>query len=399
MQNCLAVAHRCRARSVSKPIHRALTKVSSYGRILTPHPPLEAIPIHSRSSIPSAFSARRFATRATAPAPETPASAESDPSQPTCTAISPTLEQPNVYSFFERGTSTWQYVIADPNTLKAVIVDPVLDYDPASGAISTTTADGLLAFVKSNNLDIVMLLETHAHADHITAAQYLSKKLGGIPVAIGKRIVTVQERIAKIYWGTKRMYWEDGERFKIGEIECSVIHLPGHTPDHVGYMCGENLFVGDTIFYPDVGSARADFPGGSPTDLYNSIQRVLAMSPNTRVYAGHDYPPPTAASTNEADRCYSLVYEQCEKNVHLKARLQEISASTSLQTQAGPSDDLAEKLMTAFIEWRAKRDRALGAPRLIHPALQINICAGKLPRADSEGRRLLKIPLRIPEGL
>lgn len=342
---------------------------------------------------------RAFASSAT------PTGNESSPAHPTCTTILDKPGQPDVYSFFETGTSTWQYVIVDPATKKAVIVDPVLDYNAASGVVSTTTADGLLSFVKSNSLDVVMLLETHAHADHITAAQYLKKKLGGsVPVGIGKRIVGVQERFGKVYgvpkewWdGAFDKYWEDNERFMIGSLECSVVHLPGHTPDHVGYMCGEGLFVGDTLFYPDVGSARADFPGGSPTELYDSIQRVLALSPSTRVYAGHDYPPEDSSPVEK--RCWSLVSEQREKNVHLKARLDEIRSSSSLQSQGGADEDLAKKLMDSFIEWRAKRDKSLGAPRLIHPSLQVNICAGKLPRADEEGRRMFKIPLKVPEGL
>lgn len=325
-------------------------------------------------------------------------------SQPTCSTVLNKPGQPDVYSFFEKDTSTWQYIVVDPVTKQAVIVDPVLDYNPASGVISTKTADGLLAFVKEKGLKVTKLMETHAHADHITAAQYLKKQLGDVQVGIGKRIVGVQERFAKIYgvpkewWdGAFDKYWEDNERFKIGDLECSVIHLPGHTPDHVGYKCGEGLFVGDTLFYPDVGSARADFPGGSPTDLYDSIQRVLALSPSTRVYAGHDYPPEDSSPVEM--RCWSLVSEQREKNIHLKARLAEITAASSLHSQGGADEDLAKKLMDAFIEWRAKRDRSLGAPRLIHPSLQVNICAGKLPQPDSEGRRMFKIPLKIPAGL
>lgn len=186
---------------------------------------------------------------------------------PTCSSCHNTPGQPNVYSFFESNTNTWQYVVTDPSTKKAVIVDPVLDFYPASGAVTTKTADGLLAFVRENGYEIVMLLETHAHADHLTAAHYLKKRLGGIvPVGIGKRIVEVQERFGKVYdvprkwWdGAFDKYFDDEERFKIGDLECQVIHLPGHTPDHIGYVCGDGLFLGDTLFYVRIVPARSRF--------------------------------------------------------------------------------------------------------------------------------------------
>ncbi|TEB23410.1 Metallo-hydrolase/oxidoreductase [Coprinellus micaceus] len=318
---------------------------------------------------------------------------------PTCSTCPNTPGQPNVYSFFESATSTWQYIVTDPTTKKAVIVDPVLDFNAASGAITTKTADGLLGFVKENGFEVIMLLETHAHADHITAAQYLKQKLGGVPVGIGKRITGVQERFGKIYevpktwWdGAFDKYFEDDERFMIGDLECQVMHLPGTHPGPRWIYVRRWTLRRRHALLP-----RADFPGGSPMDLYNSIQRVLAMSPNTRIYAGHDYPP--EGSKQVGERCWSLVSEQRLKNVHLKARLDEIAASSSPASQTDGSEGLAERLMNAFIEWRAKRDSGLGAPRLIHPSLQVNICAGKLPKPDAQGMRMLKIPLQIPEGL
>jgi len=179
------------------------------------------------------------------------------PTVPTCSTVVDTPGEPNVHSFFEKDTSTWQYLIIDPSTRKAVIIDSVLNYNPASGVVSTQTADGLLAFIENERLEITMILETHAHADHLTAAQYLKMKLGGkVPVGIGKRITMVQDRFAEVYgipreWtmGVFDKYWNDDEKFKIGNLECQVFHLPGHTPDHVGYMCGNALFVGDTLFY------------------------------------------------------------------------------------------------------------------------------------------------------
>ncbi|RXW21697.1 hypothetical protein EST38_g4148 [Candolleomyces aberdarensis] len=340
---------------------------------------------------------------------------------PTCTTIPNVPGEPDVYSFFESSTSTWQYIVVDPATKKAVVIDPVLDYNPASGKVTTKTADGLLSFVKDNGLDVEMLLETHAHADHLTSAQYLKHKLEAssghpVPVAIGKRITAVQERFGKVYGIPKERlenafdkYWEDDEHFNIGQLECKVVHLPGHTPDHVGYMCGKGLFVGDTIFYPDVGSARADFPGGSPTDLFNSISYILSLPPDTRIYAGHDYPPNASGDIEaiEGARCWSLVSDQRNSNVHIRARLQEIhdaNASTVAEASAkggeALSKELEQSLMESFITWRANRDSTLGAPRLLHPSLQVNVCAGKFPQGDTERGRWLRIPVQgVPEGL
>ncbi|KAJ2920053.1 hypothetical protein MD484_g279, partial [Candolleomyces efflorescens] len=360
---------------------------------------------------------------------------------PTCTTTLDAPGEPDVYSFFESATSTWQYIVVDPATKKAVVIDPVLDYNPASGKVTTKTADGLLSFVKGNGLDVEMLLETHAHADHLTAAQYLKHKLEAssghpVPVGIGKRITTVQERFGKVYGIPKERlenafdkYLEDDEKFKIGQLECKVVHLPGHTPDHVGYMCGKGLFVGDTIFYvrfllhstmvtvthmnspqqPDVGSARADFPGGSPTDLFKSISYILSLPPDMRVYAGHDYPPNASGDVEavEGARCWSLVSEQRNNNVHIRARLQEIrdanaNAVTEDSAKGGDvgGEGLQQSLMESFITWRANRDSTLGAPRLLHPSLQVNICAGKFPQGDAATGRWLRIPVQgVPEGL
>ncbi|EAU81726.2 metallo-beta-lactamase [Coprinopsis cinerea okayama7 len=392
----------CRPRTLSRALSRPISRLSSHSTPTlaprTAHPGLQ-ISVSTSTFVKTSPSfqtyskiARRYSSTRTSLMTAT---------EPTCVTQSQSPGDATVYSFFEDATSTWQYIVVDPATKKAVIIDPVLDYNPASGAITTETADGLLAFVKERGLDVIMLLETHAHADHLTSAQYLKQKLGGnVPVGIGKRIVGVQKRFADVYGVEKERYegafdklWEDDEKFKIGELECQIVHLPGHTPDHVGYQVGgKALFLGDTLFYPDVGSARADFPGGSPEDLYNSIERVLSLSPDTRIYAGHDYPPEGAGQPK--DRCWSFVSEQREKNVHLTSKLGDIPNLAINSAEEKPED-----VMNRFIQWRAKRDKSLGAPRLIHPSLQVNICAGRLPGRDENGRRMMKIPLKVPEGL
>ncbi|KAH9935608.1 Metallo-hydrolase/oxidoreductase [Fomitopsis serialis] len=296
------------------------------------------------------------------------------PAEPWRRHISPDAATPTVYTFFEKITSTWQYIVVDPHTSEAVIVDPVLDYDANAGAISTGTADGLLAFAEVEGLKVRRILETHAHADHLTAAQYIKQELGGdIPVCIGKRISQVQKTFAPIYGlddpsvfeKTFDCYFDDDEEFKLGQLSCCVIHLPGHTPDHVGYLIGKAVFTGDSIFNPDVGSARADFPGGNAEDLYASMQRLLSLPPDYRLFVGHDYPQ------NRDHTCWSTVEDQRVANKHLK-----------LGTDK-----------SAFIEWREQRDAVLGAPRLLHPSLQVNIRAGRLPPADANGRVFFRIPI------
>ncbi|OSD06709.1 Metallo-hydrolase/oxidoreductase [Trametes coccinea BRFM310] len=298
------------------------------------------------------------------------------PAEPWKRHVSPDPKTtPTVYTFFEKATSTWQYIVVDPNTSDAVVVDPVLDYDPNSGTISTDTADGLVSFIEHNNLRITRILETHAHADHLTAAQYLKKQLDGdIPVCIGQRITMVQKTFAPKYGleaeslkNAFDVYFKDDEEFNLGCLSCHVLHLPGHTPDHVGYVIGKAVFTGDSIFNPDVGSARADFPGGDAEKLYQSMQRLLALPEDYRLYVGHDYPQ------NRDQMCFATVADQRLKNKHVK------EGTT-------PSD---------FIEFRRQRDAVLGAPRLLHPSLQVNIRAGRLPPPDEQGRIFLRIPVRV----
>ncbi|GJE94967.1 Metallo-hydrolase/oxidoreductase [Phanerochaete sordida] len=281
-------------------------------------------------------------------------------------------ETPAIHSFFEKVTGTWQYVLVDPATSEAVILDPVLDYDPASGTISTKTADRLLAFVEEQGLKVTRILETHAHADHLTSSQYLKRQLGGsVPIGIGARITQVQQRFAPVYGFDDNallddafdVYFKDDQSFALGSLQCTVVHLPGHTPDHVGYVFGKAIFTGDSIFNPDVGSARADFPGGDAQDLYKSMQRLMTFPEDALLFVGHDYPPAPGR------------------------------APTTAATVAEHRKLWAAKDEDSFVSWRRQRDAGLGAPRLLHPSLQVNIRAGRLPPKDAQGRMYFKTPL------
>ncbi|KAJ7454027.1 Metallo-hydrolase/oxidoreductase [Mycena galericulata] len=286
-------------------------------------------------------------------------------------------DSPTVHSFFERHTSTWQYIVADPTTRDAALIDTVLDYEPASGTVSTTTADEIIAFVGKAGLNIKYILETHAHADHLSAAQY-HKKIFNRPVGIGKRISMVQRTFAPVYGfdpsssfvNAFDLLFDDDEEFKLSGLICRVMHLPGHTPDHVGYAIGGSVFTGDSVFQPDVGSARSDFPGGDARTLYTSIQRLMALPETSRLFVGHDYPPDRAPTP------VSTVWEHLQSNKH---------------TRNGISE-------SEFIAFRNSRDSVLGAPRLLHPALQTNIRGGRLP-GDGRGRLFFRIPITSPVAL
>lgn len=294
--------------------------------------------------------------------------------------------QPEIHACFEPKTSTWQYVVADPETKAAVIIDPVLDFDPGTNTISTASADALLAFVDKNGYTVHKLLETHAHADHLTAAKYLQQKLlqragSKADLCIGKRIGQVQRLFAKRYGIAEEEYeaafdrlFDDNEEFPIGNLNVKVLYLPGHTPDHIGYQIGDNVFTGDSIFDADVGSARCDFPGGDATNLYNSAKTLLSLPLSFRLYSGHDYPP--GGEGRKKPLAFMTVAEQNESNKHLKAGVVE--------------ED--------FVKWRTERDAALAEPRLIHQALQFNIRAGQLPRPTEHGYRLLHVPLKVAES-
>jgi glyoxylase-like metal-dependent hydrolase (beta-lactamase superfamily II) len=282
--------------------------------------------------------------------------------------------QPEVSGFFHDASNTITYVLTEPGGPACAIVDSVLDFDPNSGRTSTESADEVLDFVRARGLEVAWLLETHAHADHFSAAHYLKEKLGA-PVGIGRTVTRVQELWKGIYnFGAEcrtdgsqfdRLF-EDGERFRIGALEVEVIDTAGHTPANITYPAGDCALIADTIFQPDYGTARCDFPGGSARALYHAIQRLLALPDATRLFTGHDYMPCGREPTWE-----STVAEQKATNVQLKDRPDE----------------------AAFIAMREKRDAGLAMPRLILHALQVNINAGRLPEPEANGTAYLKIPL------
>lgn len=296
-----------------------------------------------------------------------------------------------VHTIFEPRTGTWQYIVADPTTNQAVIIDSVLDYDPASAQLSTKSAERLLALVSEQNYTITHILETHAHADHLTASRYLQTQLQKHQlrrpkVCIGRRIKDVQSLFGPRYGVAQSELdqafdytFENGEKFKIGSMDAEIIHLPGHTPDHIGYVIGSNVFTGDSIFNPDVGSARCDFAGGSATALYKSMQKLLNLPPHYKLYTGHDYPPETreAIDGGVKEMPYTTVERQRKENKHVKNGTKE--------------ED--------FVNWRSERDSALSEPRLIHQALQVNIRGGRLPQPDLNGMRFLYVPLKVPQAL
>ena len=280
----------------------------------------------------------------------------------------------SVTAFFDEATFTVSYVAADPDTGRAAIVDPVLDFDPASGRTSTASADKLVEFVGDNGLAVDWILETHVHADHLTAAPYLQQELGG-RIAIGKRISAVQETFKGVFNiedlatdGSQFGHlFDDGDEFEVGSIAGSVIGTPGHTPACITYVVGDAAFVGDTLFMPDFGTARTDFPGGDAGMLYDSIQKILALPDDTRLFMCHDYKAPG----RDEFAWQTSVAEQRENNVHVNARVSR--------------DD--------FIAMRERRDAELGMPKLILPSIQVNVRAGRLPKPESNRVRYLKIPL------
>ncbi|MEZ5786240.1 MAG: bifunctional sulfur transferase/dioxygenase Blh [Xanthobacteraceae bacterium] len=281
-------------------------------------------------------------------------------------------QRPVVKGFFEPKTSSVQYIATDPQTGHCAIIDPVLDYNERAGATATTSADALLAHVAEQGLEIAWILDTHPHADHFSAAHYLKEKTGA-PMAIGAHVTEVQRLWKDIYhWpgfpadGSQwdRLFKKD-DRFAIGSLEARVLFSPGHTLASITYVVGDAAFVHDTLFMPDGGTARADFPGGSAQQLWTSIQEILALPEKTRVFTGHDYQP-----QGRQPRWESTVGEQKRANIHL-----------------------AGKDEAAFVELREARDRGLPMPALILESLQVNMCGGRLPEPESNGRRYLKIPL------
>ncbi len=281
-----------------------------------------------------------------------------------------------VQAFFDDKTCTVSYVIADTASRCAAIVDPVLDFDFKSGRTTTQQADRLIAHVREQGLTVQWILETHAHADHLSSARYLQQQLGG-RIAIGEHITQVQATFKKLFNlergflpdGTQFDHlFQDGEVFRIGETPAQALLVPGHTPADMAYVVDGAVFVGDTLFMPDVGTARADFPGGDAHALYASMQRILALPPETRVFVCHDYPPAGRAPAWE-----STVAQQRAANIHVR-------------------DGIGE---AQFVQMRQARDATLDVPTLILPSIQVNIRAGQLPPPEDDGVSYLKIPLNV----
>jgi glyoxylase-like metal-dependent hydrolase (beta-lactamase superfamily II) len=279
-----------------------------------------------------------------------------------------------IKSFFDHATWTFTYVVYEKDQSPCVIIDSVLDYDPKSGRTSTHSAEMVIDFIRTHQLKTEWILETHAHADHLSAAQYLKEKLGG-RVAIGNHIKTVQQ-VFKGVFNLEESFNVDGKQFdylleedeivQFGNLEIQCLFVPGHTPACMAYKIGDAIFVGDTMFMPDVGSARCDFPGGDAKALYESVQKLLSYPPETRLFMCHDYPP-----NERVIKFETSVAEQKKSNIHLKDGISEAD----------------------FIAMRSKRDATLEMPVLILPAVQINIRAGHMPPKENNGISYLKIPL------
>ena len=282
--------------------------------------------------------------------------------------------KPNITAFFDEATNTISYVVKDPASKSAAIIDSVLDYDQAAGRTDTQAADQIIAHAKAHDLQIEWLLETHVHADHLSAAPYLQKELGG-KIGIGEEITTVQDTFGKVFnAGTE--FQRDGSQFdqlfreqdrlEIGGLSGSVLHTPGHTPACLTYVIGDAAFVGDTLFMPDFGTARCDFPGGDAGQLYDSIQKVLSLPDDTRLFMCHDYKAPGR---------------------------DEFAWETTVAEQKGTNLHIAGKTRDEFIEMRETRDAQLGMPKLIIPSIQVNMRAGHMPPADDNGTTYIKVPI------
>jgi glyoxylase-like metal-dependent hydrolase (beta-lactamase superfamily II) len=282
---------------------------------------------------------------------------------------------PFVHAFFDEATNTISYIVREPQGKACAIVDSVLDFDHASGRTDTRSADAIVAYVTDHNLNVHWILETHVHADHLSAAPYLQEKLGG-KIGIGDQIKVVQDTFGKVFnEGTEfqrdgsqfDQLFREGDSFHIGQLRGDVLHTPGHTPACLTYVIGDAAFVGDTLFMPDFGTARCDFPGGSSKALYASIQKILALPDATRIFVGHDYKAPG----RDEYAWETTVGEQKALNVHIGG--------------GKPAED--------FIKMRDARDATLAMPKLIIPSLQVNMRAGHMPEPDEKGDVFLKVPI------
>jgi glyoxylase-like metal-dependent hydrolase (beta-lactamase superfamily II) len=282
---------------------------------------------------------------------------------------------PNVHGFFDEATNTITYVVTEPHGRACAVIDSVLDFDYASGRTDTRSADAVIAHIRDQGLDLQWILETHVHADHLSAAPYIQEQLGG-KIGIGERITVVQDTFGKIFnEGTRfqrdgsqfDQLFRDGDSLMIGQMRCDVMHTPGHTPACLSYVIGDAAFVGDTLFMPDFGTARCDFPGGSAEVMFESVQRILSLPDQTRIFVGHDYKAP-----GRDDYAWeSTVGDQKARNVHIGAG----------------------KSREDFVALREARDKTLGMPKLIIPSLQINMRAGQMPEPEDNGVSYLKVPL------
>lgn len=289
--------------------------------------------------------------------------------------MSLSLPVPNVTAFFDDATNTVSYVVQDPQGSACAVVDSVLDFDHAAGRTDTRSADRIVAFIREKSLNLQWILESHVHADHLSAAPYLQEKLGG-KIGIGNQIRVVQDTFGKVFnEGTEFQrdgsqfdaLFDDGDSFHIGQMRADVMHTPGHTPACLTYVIGDAAFVGDTLFMPDFGTARCDFPGGSAHDLYQSIQRILSLPDETRIFVGHDYKAPG----RDEFAWETTVAAQKAANVHV----------------GGGTDE------NSFVDLRETRDAQLAMPKLIVPSLQVNMRAGHMPPAEEDGTVMLKLPI------
>ncbi len=283
--------------------------------------------------------------------------------------------KPIVDAFFDEATNTVSYIVREPEGQSCAIIDSVLDYDQAAGRTDTSSADAIIAFVKVNDLKVAWILESHVHADHLSAAPYLQDQLGG-KIGIGTQITVVQDTFGKVFnEGTAFQrdgsqfdaLFEDGDSLNIGQMRVDVMHTPGHTPACLTYVIGDTAFVGDTLFMPDFGTARCDFPGGSAFDLYESIQRILSLPDDTRVFVGHDYKAPG----RDEFAWETTISEQKALNIHI-----------------GEGRPMEE-----FVTMRTARDGKLGMPRLILPSIQTNMRAGQMPEPEDDGKSYFKVPI------
>ena len=285
-----------------------------------------------------------------------------------------------IQAFFDEPTNTVSYLVSDPATRQGAVIDPVLDWDYRSGEADTRSADAILAAAREQGVNITHILETHAHADHLTAAPYIKAKTGAL-IGIGEHIKDVQKIFRPVFaaedvkpeGGDFDLLFRDGEHIALGSLDIEVIHTPGHTPACIAYRIGEDVFVGDTLFMHDYGTARADFPGGDARSLFRSIKKLLALPPETRLWMCHDYKAPG----RDGFAWQSSVAEQRAHNPHVKD---------------GVSED-------EFVAFRHARDAKLAAPTLLLPSIQVNIRAGRFPAAESNGVRYLKIPVKARSGL